>query len=110
MPNKPIEIQIDWAASPPGQVGPRPAVIPMQGTLKFTSMDPGFIGIEFKDHSPLHDGSTRVAPGAVVTAAVSGTFKFKCHRQDPGRPEQVLDPDDPNLPGGGGEIEVIPGS
>lgn len=108
MPNVPLDIKIDWGGNPPGQVGTRPAVIHLHGEVRFTSDDPGFTGIEFKDHSPLTDGSKRIAPGSVITAAVPGRFKFKCHRQEPGGPDQVLDPDDPNLPGGGGELEVIP--
>jgi hypothetical protein len=44
-----------------------------------------------------------------VEAVVPGNFKFKCLLKDANGKTKVLDPDDPAIPGGGGELEVVIG-
>ena len=108
MPLPPEEIKISWSANPPGQVGTRPRQIKKNSSFKITSVDPGTVSIEFKQNSPLSGGTKVVPADTLVVASVTGKFKFKCHLKTPNGADLVLDPDDPNLPNGGGEIEVVP--
>ena len=106
MPN-PTIIEIRWSANPPGQVGPRPQQVPLHTKFKLKSNDPGVLSIEFKNGSPLKDG-VMVADALQEHEVVKpGRFKFKCHLLIDGV-DKVLDPDDPHVPNGGGEMEIPP--
>jgi hypothetical protein len=102
------EIKISWKANPPGQIGKRPRRLKLNDSFKFSSDDPGTLKVEFKNKSPLADGQMVVSAGPEFLAAVPGRFKFKCLLKTPNGQDLVLDPDDPNVPGGGGELEVGP--
>ena len=101
-------IEITYKAVPPGQIGPRPKVLTAGARLSITTEDDGEMEIEFKGASPLANGQTKVAAGRTVQAAVPGHYRFKCRLKRAGQPDIVLDPDDPNLPGGGGEMKILP--
>src|SRR6185369_5901175 len=104
----PAEITINYAAIPPGQTGTRPLRLHVHDTFFFTMVDSGTLSIEFKDHSPFADGTLTVGAGTNFVVAVPGHYKFRCIRTDEQGHRHVIDPDDPNLPGGGGEVEVLP--
>ena len=104
----PEEIKISWTANPPGQIGIRPREVKANTSFIVTSTDPGIVSIEFKGKSPLADGSTILPAGATFVATHPGSYKFKCHLKDASGNDHVLDPDDPNVPNGGGEMKVLP--
>jgi hypothetical protein len=107
-PPKTEEIQVSWTAIPPGQIGQRPKPLNVGDSFFVTLQEAGTLRIEFKGASPLESGAKVVPAGNKVKVTVPGKFKFLCHKRGPDGKEQTLDPDDPNLPGGGGELEVVP--
>jgi len=105
----PVEVlELNWNATPPGLVGARPRRIKANTRFTITSPDDGVASIEFKDASPLANGSRTLRAGQTAVAAIVGRFKFNCRLIRPNGTELVLDPDDPKLVGGGGEMEILP--
>jgi len=101
-------IEISYKTKPPGQVGPKPRRIPVNGAFRFTSNDPGVLTIEFLNDSPMADGSKKVGKDNDFTAAKPGKYPFKCILEVNGQTVTLGDPNDPSSPAGG-ELEVGPG-
>ena len=100
------EIKISYAATPAGQVGPRPQKIHKGESCSFTCTDPGTLDIEFISGSPTNTNATKFKKGDTFVAEKSGRFRFKCTLTGPDGSKVVVgDPTDPNS-GAGGEIEV----
>jgi hypothetical protein len=103
----PETIEISYNNDPPGQVGPRPRKIPLKGTFRFTSSDPGVLTIEFTGNSPLANGARTLAANQDFTADKPGRFRFKCILEHKGKTITLGDPADP-ASAAGGELEIGP--
>jgi hypothetical protein len=101
-------IEIRYGATPPGQTGARPRVIPRNHTFEFTSSDAGTLSLEFIDHSPMPGGGMIAGAGQVLQAANPGHYLVICRLTRPDGQVIVLDPRTPGV-NGGGELEVTPG-